>query len=153
MKELPKIVAQTEVGKTVEVKVWRNKKEISKKIKLGRLETSDDFKVKKKEKQKDEIIEIKSLKIKVRLLTAKDIKIRKLPNQTTGLIVTEIQKDSPMSSLAINDIIVEVQKKKIKSATDLERIVSNALKSTEKTILVATYNNQNRRRLIGVKLD
>ena len=58
-----------------------------------------------------------------------------------------------MSSLAINDIIVEVQKKKIKSATDLERIVSNALKSTEKTILVATYNNQNRRRLIGVKLD
>ena len=153
MKELPKIVAQTEVGKTVEVKVWRNKKEISKKIKLGRLETSDDFKVKKKDKQKDEIIEIKSLKIKVRLLTAKDIKIRKLPNQTTGLIVTEIQKDSPMSSLSINDIIVEVQKKKIKSVTDLERIVSNALKSTEKTILVATYNNQNRRRLIGVKLD
>ena len=87
------------------------------------------------------------------MLTAKDIKIRKLRNQTTGLIVTEIQKDSPMSSLAINDIIVEVQKKKIKSATDLERIVSNALKSTEKTILVATYNNQNRRRLIGVKLD
>ena len=33
MKELPKIVAQTEVGKTVNVKVWRNKKEILKKIK------------------------------------------------------------------------------------------------------------------------
>ena len=32
MKELPKIVAQTEVGKTVEVKVWRNKKEIIKKL-------------------------------------------------------------------------------------------------------------------------
>ena len=46
MKELPKIVAQTEVGKVVEVIVWRNGKEIIKKIKLGRLETSDDFKVK-----------------------------------------------------------------------------------------------------------
>ena len=33
MKELPKIVAQTEVGKVVDVKVWRNKKEIIKKIK------------------------------------------------------------------------------------------------------------------------
>ena len=42
MKELPKIVAQTEVGKIEEVKVWRNKKEIIKKIKLGRLETSED---------------------------------------------------------------------------------------------------------------
>ena len=49
MKELPKIVAQTEVGKTVDVKVWRNKKEITKKIKLGRLETSEDFKEEKKE--------------------------------------------------------------------------------------------------------
>jgi len=46
MKELPKIVAQTEVGKTVNVKVWRNQKKISKKIKLGRLETSKDFQVK-----------------------------------------------------------------------------------------------------------
>ena len=47
MKELPKIVAQTEVGKTVNVKVWRNRKEILKKIKLGRLETSEDFKIAK----------------------------------------------------------------------------------------------------------
>ena len=47
MKELPIIVAQTKVGKTVEVKVWRNKKVITKKIKLGRLETSEDFKEKK----------------------------------------------------------------------------------------------------------
>ncbi len=41
MKTLPKIVAQTQVGKTVNVKIWRNKKIISKKIKLGRLETSE----------------------------------------------------------------------------------------------------------------
>ena len=59
MKELPKIVAQTEVGKTVNVKIWRNKKEISKKIKLGRLETSEDFKV--KEKKDPKIIEIESV--------------------------------------------------------------------------------------------
>ena len=48
MKELPRIVAQTEVGKTVEVKIWRNEKELTKKIKLGRLETSEDFKAEKK---------------------------------------------------------------------------------------------------------
>ena len=34
MPELPLIVAQTEVGKTVEVKIWRNTKELTKKIKL-----------------------------------------------------------------------------------------------------------------------
>ena len=152
MKELPKIVAQTEVGKTVEVKVWRNKKEISKKIKLGRLETSKDFKEEKKEAEID-ILEIKSLKVTVRVLTKKDIEARKLPNQTTGLVIMNIGKDSPINYLNVNDIIVEAQKKKIKSVKDLEKIVENALKSNQKTILIAIYNNQNQRRYIGVKLD
>jgi serine protease Do len=152
MKELPKIVAQTEVGKTVEVKVWRNKKEIFKRIKLGRLETSEDFKEEKKEAEID-ILEIKSLKITARVLTKKDIEARKLPNQTTGLVIMNIGKDSPINYLNVNDIIVEAQKKKIKSVKDLEKIVEDALKSNQKTILIAIYNNQNQRRYIGVKLD
>ena len=153
MRELPKIVAQTDVGKMVKVKVWRNKKEIIKEIKLGRLETSEDFRVDKKDTKKPLTYEIKSLKIKVRLLDAKDIEERKLPNQTTGLVITEIQKGSPMNNVEVNYIILEVQKKRIKSVKDLELIINKALKTTEKTILVAIYNNQNQRRLIGVKLD
>ena len=55
MKELPMIVAQTKVGKVVNVKIWRNKKLISKKITLGRLETSEDFKATKpKSKNSDD---------------------------------------------------------------------------------------------------
>ena len=92
MKELPAIVARTEVGKNVDVKIWRNKKEITKKVLLGRLETSDDFKVSENPKQDennlDEIIE--SLRISVRPLTKEDIKNRKLPNQTTGLVITNM---------------------------------------------------------------
>ena len=153
MKELPKIVAQTEVGKTVDVKVWRNEKEITKKIKLGRLETSEDFKVKKKESIKNEILEIKSLKIKVRILTEQDIENRGLPKNITGLVITEIGKNSPINYLKENNIIVEAQKKKIKSIKDLESIIESALKSKEKTILIAIFTNQNQRRYIGVKLD
>ena len=155
MKELPIIVAQTEVGKKVDVKVWRNKKEILKKIKLGRLETSDDFKVEKKEtkKPKTEISEIKNLKITVRLLNKNDIEQRRLPNQTTGLVITGIGNESPINYLNINNIIIEAQKKKIKTIKDLEDTVLTALKSNEKTILIAIYNNQNQKRYIGVKLD
>ena len=56
MKELPLIVAQTEVGKTVNVKVWRNKREVIKKITLGRLETSEDFNLKKAELPKTKLL-------------------------------------------------------------------------------------------------
>ena len=155
MKELPTIVAQTEVGKTVDVKIWRNKREITKKIKLGRLETSEDFNVKKKETKEEapEISEIKSLKIIVRPLNDKDIKERKLPNQTTGLVITNIGKNSPVDYLNVGDVIVEAQKKKIKSTKDLENILQTVLKSNQKTILIVIYNNQNQRRYIGVKLD
>ena len=152
MQELPGIVAKTEVGKTVNVKIWRNKKEITKKIKLGRLETSEDFKIAEK-KPIDKSSEIKNLKIKVRLLSKEDIQERKLPKNTTGLVITEISSDSPIKFLKMNNIIVEAQKKKIRSINELKSIINNVLKSKEKTMLLAIYNNQNQRRYIGVDLN
>ena len=151
MKELPLIVAQTEVGKTVTVKLWRNKKEISKKITLGRLETSEDFKTKKAEKPKTSKIE--DLKITVRSLTKEDIQSRNLPSNTTGAVITKIEKDSPINYLDVNNIIVEAQKKKIKTIGDLKNILKIAKRSSEKSILIAIYNNQNQRRYIGVELN
>ena len=151
MKELPKIVAQTEVGKTVNIKIWRNKKEISKKIKLGRLETSEDFKQKKVIKTKDS--EVNSLKIKVKQVDQKYIEERNLPKNTKGLIITEIANDSPINYLKPGNIIIEAQKRKIKTIGDLKIAINAALKSSEKTLLIVIYNNQNQRRYIGVKLD
>ena len=45
---LPKLVAQTKVGKKVKLKIWRNQKLISKNVLLGRLESSKEFKAEKK---------------------------------------------------------------------------------------------------------
>ena len=151
MKELPMIVAQTDVGKVVDVKLWRNKKEISKKITLGRLETSEDFTSQKKAETKTS--EIEGLKITVRLLTKEDIESRKLPKNTSGVVIIKIANDSPVNYLNVNDIIVEAQKKKIVSIGDLNNIVKAALRSSEKTLLIAIYNQQNQRRYIGVKLN
>ena len=154
MKELPAIVARTEVGKNVKVKIWRNKKELTKNVLLGRLETSDDFKIREKQTKESEDLIIKDLKITVRKLTKEDIKNRKLPNQTIGLVITKIGNSSPLrNSISVNSILVEAQKKKIKSVNDLEKIVKDVLNSNQKTILFAIYNTQNKRRYIGVKLD
>jgi len=154
MKELPAIVAKTKVGITVKVKVWRNKKELIKNVLLGRLETSDDFKVSKKQTETPKDLIIKDLKITVRELTKEDIKKRKLPNQTSGLVITKLGNTSPLlKSIEVNSIIVEAQKIRIKNANDLEKVVRDVLKSNQKTILFAIYNNQNQRRYIGVKLN
>ncbi len=154
MKELPAIVARTQVGKNVEVKIWRDKQEIIKNVLLGRLETSEDFKVSEKQKTIDTTDQIEDLKITVRYLNKDDIKNRKLPNQTTGLVITSIQNNSPLAgSIEVNSIIVEAQKERIKSIDDLKQITKQVLNSNQKTILLAIYNNQNQRRYIGIKLD
>ena len=87
------------------------------------------------------------------MLTKEDIKTRKLPENTTGVVITKIENDSSIKYLNINDVIVEAQKKKIKTIGDLQNIVKIAKRSEEKTILIAIYNSQNQRRYIGVKLD
>ena len=153
MVELPKIVAQTDVGKKVVVKVWRNKREITKNIILGRLETSEDFKDQTIITEKPKEVEIEGLKITVRLLDRKDIEDRKLSKDVKGVVITKIAQDSPVNYLETGNIIVEAQKKKINTIGDLENIVKMAKRSSEKTLLIAIYNNQNQRRYIGVKLD
>ena len=153
MGELPKIVAQTDVGKNVDVKIWRNKREINKVITLGRLETSEDFKQKTIITEKPKEVEIEGLKVTVRLIDKKDIEDRQLPRNTTGVLITKIAEDSPVNYLQTGDIIVEAQKKKINTIGDLENIIKITLRSSEKTLLIAIYNIQNQRRYIGVKLD
>ena len=94
------------------------------------------------------------MKITVRELTKEDIKSRSLPNQTSGLIITQIENDSPLlNSIEVNSIILEAQKKKIRSVNDLEQSVKQVLNSNQKTILLVIYNSQNQRRYIGIKLD
>ena len=153
MVELPKIVAQTDVGKKVTVKVWRNKREITKNIILGRLETSEDFKQKTIITEKPKEVEIEGLKITVRLVDKKDLEERKLSKDVTGVVITKIAQDSPVNYLETGNIIVEAQKKKINTIGDLENIIKITKRSSEKTLLIAIYNNQNQRRYIGVKLD
>jgi serine protease Do len=154
MKELPMIVAKTAVGKNVEVKIWRDKKEISKTVLLGRLETSEDFKASKEPEPTLKETEIENLKITVRKLNDEDIKTRGLPNQTTGLVITKIANDSPLiKSLAVNSIIIEAQKRKVRNENDLNQAIKEVMSSNQKTILLAIYNTENQRRYIGVKLD
>jgi Trypsin-like serine proteases, typically periplasmic, contain C-terminal PDZ domain len=110
MRTLPKLVAQTKVGKKVVVKIWRNQRLISKKILLGRLESSKEFKEENKI-ESDENIIIESLKISVRDLTKKDISQRELPKDITGVVITKISENSPLRFISVNDVIVDYKRK------------------------------------------
>ena len=154
MRTLPKVVANTAVGKSVQLKIWRNKRMVSKRLVLGRLESSSEFKQKKTSKPKsNKNFDIDSLKINVRDINANDRKTRNLKSSLTGSVINEIYNNSPLSGLLNkNDIIIEVQKRSIKSSSDLNRVVKNIISQKEQTLLLTVINNRNQRRYLGVKI-
>ena len=152
MRTLPKLVAQTKVGKRVTVKIWRNQQLISKKVLLGRLESSKEFKAENKtESDKDIIVE--ALKISVRDLNKNDISKRELPKNSTGVVVTKISENSPLKFVSVNDVIVELQKKKITNSNQFLKLVNDILNKGQKTLMFAIYNSKNQRSYLTVKLN
>ena len=153
MRTLPKVVANTKVGKSVQLKIWRNKKLITKRLTLGRLESSEEFKEKKsKIVPKDKEIDV--LKITVRDLTEQDIKSRNLKEDSTGVVIVDIANRSPLINLlSVDDVIIEVQKKSVKDTSDLNKIVSDIFKKGEKTLLLTVINKNNQRNYLGVKIN
>jgi len=153
MRTLPKVVANTKVGKSVELKVWRDKKSISKRLILGRLESSEEFK-EKKTKTVNKKNEIETLKITVRDITSEDITSRNLKKNTKGVIIVSIANSSPLTNLLnVNDIIIEVQKTSVKNSSNLNNLVERIFKKGEKTLLLTIIDNNNRRRYLGVKIN
>ena len=153
MRTLPRVVASTEVGKSVVLKIWRNKRLITKRLILGRLESSEEFK-EKKTKVVKKIEDIEALKIAVRDINEQDISSRNLDKKISGVVITEISNRSPLINLLnINDIIIEVQKTPVKDTKDLERLVNNIFKKGEKTLLLTVINKNNKRRYLGVKIN
>ena len=157
MKELPLIVAQTEVGKIVDVKVWRNKKQIIKKIELGRLETSEEFLPKKpKPKKPKKITElyIDSLKIRVRVLTKEEVVKRRLPNQTKGLVILNIENDSKFKGVVtVGSIIIQAQRTNTNNIEALLNVLKQMKKRGERMLLLNTYNDKNKKQYFGIKVN
>ena len=154
MRTLPKVVGNTEVGKSVQLKIWRNKKLISKRLVLGRLESTAEFKEKKSVPQKiNKSIDIDSLKINVRDINKTDKSERNLKANQTGSVINEIYQNSPLKGLLNkNDIIIEVQKKSFLSSFELDRVIKNIVNKKETTVLLTIINRSNQRRYLGVKI-
>ncbi len=152
MRTLPKVVANTKVGKNVVIKIWRDKKLITKNLRLGRLESSEEFKDKKTDLKKTEEVEIEVLKISARDLTQKDISSRNL-KISKGVVITEIANKSPLRGLLnVGDIIIEARRTPITKTSDLKNIVEKVIKKGDKNLLLSIIDNNNRRRYLGVKI-
>jgi len=117
------------------------------------LESSEKLKEQDEDKPKtSESIRIEELKISVRNLNKDDVSKRKLPKNTKGVIVTEISQGSPLIFVSVNDIIVELQKKKVINAKQFSSLLKEIIDKGSKTLYLAIFNSNSQRSYITVKL-
>ena len=153
MRELPKVVGEAPVGKSASVKIWRNKKILTKNVVLGRLEDTAEFKQSIKPKVTEDK-SLGSLGINVRNINNNDANNRSKLKNKKGVIITNINPNGPLGMLPISvgDAIVAVQNSKINNTKDFQSKISKLIKSGKKSILLTIVDLNNSTRYIGVKI-
>ncbi len=147
MHDLPRVVADTAVGKVVDVVIIRKGKEETHKVTIGRLEDGEKVAMadagksaappQKSVVQKTLGLELSSLSDDVR-------KQFKIGDSIKGVVVTGVDPNIAMSDpdkrLTPGDVIVEVQYQAVGTPTDLQKRVDD-LKSQGKKIAVLLVSN------------
>jgi serine protease Do len=132
--DLPQMVASTPVGKSVNVKVWRNEKALEKQLKVGEME--ENIEITKTPAHS------KTLGISVKNLTPEIAKQLGLKSET-GVVVTRVEPASPAADAGIQtgDVIREVNRKAVKNVDDLVEKLEQA--KDQNNILLLVQRGQN----------
>ena len=158
MRRLPRLVAETPVGKTVPVTLWRKRQESSVQVTVGRLEESDQQQAgtpeAPKKTSKDETGVVKTLGLTLSGVTT-DLKEKfSLAGDAKGVVVVDVTKDSPAAAKGVRpgDLIMEAAQEEVKSPGEVSRKIEEARKSGRKSILLLV-ERQGDLRFIALRLD
>jgi serine protease Do len=140
MRALPRIVADSEVGKQVPVVLWRDGKETTVQATLA--EKPDDVQVAaatsgdKAQGQKP--TEIAGLGLKLAPITQETKDKFSLGGDQKGVVITEVAPNSSASERGLKpgDVIVEVQQGEVGSPADVQQKVDSVRKENRKSVLM-----------------
>jgi serine protease Do len=157
MKDLPRIVADTPVGKDVEVVVIRKGQEEKKTVKLGRLEEEKQaaLATKKEDTPEDKSVVQKALGLQISALTPNLRQRFKIKDQVKGVVITGVDASSAAAEKRLNagDVIVEVAQEAIATPADLQRRLDQLKKEGRKTALFQVANADGEVRFVALALQ
>jgi serine protease Do len=148
MHDLPRIVADTPVGKEVPVVIIRKGKEETHTVKLGRLEDGEKAAAAAADAKKDapdqKSVVQKTLGLELSSLSDDLRKKFKVRDNVKGVIVTGVDPSvgsaAPDKRLSAGDVIVEVQYEAVGNPADLQSRIE-ALKTEGKKVAVLLVSN------------
>jgi serine protease Do len=157
-KDLSRVVADTAVGKAVDVVIIRKGQEETKQVTLGRLDDSGDKAVQASSKTQPEAEKPatqKALGLDLAGLS-KDLRTRyKIKDSVKGVVITNVDSSSDAAEkrLSAGEVIVEVAQEAVTNAADVKKRVEQLKKDGKKSILLLVSNADGELRFVALSVQ
>jgi serine protease Do len=156
-KDLSRVVADTPVGKAVDVVVIRKGAEQTMKVTLGRLEDGDKAVPVSNKTQEpvEKPVTQKALGLDLATLS-KDLRSRyKIKDSVKGVIITNVDNasDAAEKRLSAGEVIVEVAQEAVNSAADVKKRVDQLKKDGKKSVLLLVANGDGELRFVALSVQ
>jgi serine protease Do len=157
-KDLSRVVADTAVGKEVDVVIIRKGAEETRKVTLGRLEDGDkavQASAKAKEEPVEKPVTQKALGLDLATLS-KDLRTRyKIKDSVKGVIITSVDgtSDAAEKRLSAGEVIVEVAQEAVSNAADVKKRVDQLKKDGKKSVLLLVANADGELRFVALSVQ
>ncbi len=162
MRALPRIVANTRIGKTVKVEVWRKGALKTLEVAIAEMEESDTRLAAVESRAKPEPVkDVELLGMRLSRLTDEARETFKVGEEAEGVLVLEVAAESSAAKKGLQpgDLIVEVQQNPVKTPGDVASQISKIRESnkTRKTKKVKTVlllvERSSTKRFVAVQLE
>lgn len=152
VRALPRIVAQTAHGSTVDVEVARDGKRQVLAVVVGRLD--EDSKGKQRKTQDLKTDQKSLLGLKVEPLTEALRKKYKYGADAKGVVVTDVTTPSPAASkdIKVGQLIIEAAQEPVREAADIARAIASSRKTGRRAVLLRVEDSDGKLRFVAVPL-
>ncbi len=157
MKELPRAVAETEIGKEVTLKALRKGKEVELKVAIGRLEDGEK-QVAQEEASKTPAAPATATLLGMTVSSVSDELRSKfaIDEKVNGAVVTEVAAEGAAADkgVAVGDVIMEAGGRPVVGAADVSDALATAEKGGKNSVLllVSTGGKSGATRFIALKI-
>jgi serine protease Do len=156
-KDLSRVVADTAVGKEVDVVIIRKGEEQTKRVTLGRLEDNDKPQpaAAKSAPEPEKPVTQKALGLDLANLS-KDLRGRyKIKDSVKGVLITGVDNasDAADKRLGPGDVIVEVAQEAVSNAGDIKKRIEQMKKDGKKSVLLLVSNADGELRFVALSVQ
>ena len=158
MRNLPRIVAETEINKDVPVEVWRDGKSQTLHVMVGELPDEQQAAAtpEKPAPAPAKSVELAGLGLHLSPITAESREKFQLSAEQKGVLITDVDDGTPAGDKGLKpgDVIVEVQQKEVGTPAEVQERVEELRKTGRNSVLMLVQSGDGLRWVpLSVKAD